>query len=287
MSAARFLSLLTRVYLGLFFAYLFLPLAVMGIATFNESRFPTITPWQGTTLKWFDALAADSQMWSALWTSLIVGAGVIAVAVPVGVAGALLLNALQARTRSVAYTVMVSPVLTPGVIIGISTLIFWRPYGVTGGLLLMVLAQSSFIAAYVMLLVLARLQRFDRTLEEAALDLGATHMQAFRRVTLPFLMPSILAGCLLAFLQSFENYNTTVFVRGFDTTLTVYVASKVRTGVTPAVNALGLLLIAVTVAGAVVYEILRRAEAARAAERRRQAEAAEPPLVAATAASVA
>jgi spermidine/putrescine transport system permease protein len=191
------------------------------------------------------------------------------------VAAALFLSDLQTRAKTFIYGVMVSPLLTPGVIIGISTLIFWRPYGVTGGMLLMILAQSSFIAAYVMLMVMARMQRFDRTLEEAALDLGATHLQAFRKVTLPFLRPSILAGCLIAFLQSFENYNTTIFVRGFDTTLTVYIASKVRTGVTPAVNALGLILIGVTILAAIAYEIRRRSEAAAAAAEADRARAAE------------
>ncbi len=274
MSAQRFADFFTRAYIGVFFLYLFLPLTVMGVATFNASRFPTVTPWQGTTLKWFSALAADSQMWNALWTSFAVGLGVVLVAVPIGVAAALFLADLQTRAKPFIYGVMVSPLLTPGVIIGISTLIFWRPYGVTGGVPLMILAQSSFIAAYVMLMVMARMQRFDRTLEEAALDLGATHLQAFRKVTLPFLRPSILAGCLIAFLQSFENYNTTIFVRGFDTTLTVYIASKVRTGVTPAVNALGLILISVTILAAIVYEVRRRHElaATAAAEARARAD---------------
>ncbi|WP_244433560.1 ABC transporter permease [Azospirillum sp. B506] len=161
---------------------------------------------------------------------------------------------------------MVSPLLTPGVIVGISTLVFWREwFGVSGGLFLTVVAQSSFIAAYAMLLFSARLERFDPALEEAALDLGATHGQVFRRITLPYLMPAILSAALLAFLQSFENYNTTLFVRGLDTTLTVFIATKVRTGLTPAVNALSLVLIALTVLGAVVYEILRRREARRQA----------------------
>ena len=275
MSAQRIAEVFTRTYIGIFFLYLFLPLIVMGTATFNDSRFPTITPWRGTTLKWFSALAADNQMWNALWTSFAVGVGVILVAVPIGVAAALFLSDLQTRVKTFIYGVMVSPLLTPGVIIGISTLIFWRPYGVTGGMLLMILAQSSFIAAYVMLMVMARMQRFDRTLEEAALDLGATHLQAFRKVTLPFLRPSILAGCLIAFLQSFENYNTTIFVRGFDTTLTVYIASKVRTGVTPAVNALGLILIGVTILAAIAYEIRRRSEAAAAAAEADRARAAD------------
>jgi len=109
-----------------------------------------------------------------------------------------------------------------------------------------------------MLMIAARLERFDRTLEEAALDLGATQGKVFRRITLPYLAPSLIAAAFLAFLQSFENYNTTMFVRGTDTTLTVYIASKVRTGVTPAVNALGLILIGLTILGAVVYELRRR-----------------------------
>lgn len=266
MTAERLRRVLTGSYLVLFFGYLFLPLAVMAAATFNVSRFPTVTPWMGFTLGWFSALWADQRMWAALGTSLIVGAGVIALAVPLGLAAALLLDRLHSRSRTFLYALMVSPLLTPGVIVGISTLVFWREwFGVTGGLFLTVVAQSSYIAAYAMLLFSARLQRFDIALEEAALDLGATHGQVFRRITLPYLAPSILSAALLAFLQSFENYNTTLFVRGLETTLTVYIASKVRTGLTPAVNALSLILIGLTILGAVTYEILRRREARRQA----------------------
>lgn len=267
MSAATFRRWATGAYLVVFFGYLFLPLGIMAAATFNSSRFPTVTPWTGFTLGWFSALWVDQRMWQALGTSLLVGAGVIAVAVPLGLAAALLLDRLHSRARTFLYAVMVSPLLTPGVIVGISTLVFWRQwFGVTGGLFLTIVAQSSFIAAYAMLLFLARLQRLDPTLEEAALDLGATHGQVFRRITLPYLTPAILSAAFLAFLQSFENYNTTLFVRGLDTTLTVYIASKVRTGLTPAVNALSLILIALTILGAVTYEILRRREARRRQE---------------------
>jgi len=266
MTAARFRRLLTGAYLMLFFGYLFLPLGIMAAATFNSSRFPTVTPWMGFTLGWFQALWDDQRMWAALGTSLVVGAGVIALAVPLGLAAALLLDRLHSRAKTFLYALMVSPLLTPGVIVGISTLVFWREwFGVSGGLFLTVVAQSSFIAAYAMLLFSARLERFDPALEEAALDLGATHGQVFRRITLPYLMPAILSAALLAFLQSFENYNTTLFVRGLDTTLTVYIATKVRTGLTPAVNALSLVLIALTILGAVAYEILRRREARRQA----------------------
>ncbi|MGE0239575.1 MAG: ABC transporter permease [Parvibaculaceae bacterium] len=248
-------------YMVLFFIYLFLPLVVMTAATFNASKFPTVTPWLGTTLGWFSALWADQAMWQALRLSVFIGLCVIVIALPVGTAAALFLTSLQGKARTFLYAVMVSPLLTPGVAIGISTLILWRQAGIGGGALLIILAQASFISAYVMLMVAARLQRFDRTLEEAALGLGASRFMVFRRILLPYLRPSLLAAMLIAFLQSFENYNTTLFVRGTETPLTVYVATKVRTGLTPAVNALGLILIVLTIAAAIAVELGKRRRA--------------------------
>jgi spermidine/putrescine transport system permease protein len=270
--------IILNVYLVLFFAYLFLPLAVMAAAAFNTSRFPTVTPWLGTTTDWFVALWNDATMWSALGTSLLAAAGVVALSVPVGTAAALVLDSLHGRARSFLYTVTVSPILMPGVVIGIATLVFWQRMNVSGGVLLIILAQSSFVIAYVMLMVAARLQRFDRTQEEAAQNLGASRLMIFRRVLLPYLLPAILAAALIGFLQSFENYNTTLFVRGTETPLTIYIAGKVRTGITPAVNALGLILIALTVLGAVAYELARRLEARRAIRAEAAAESLDPVL---------
>lgn len=261
--ADRIFKGLFVLYLAAFALYLFAPLIIMGAAAFNESRFPTVIPWQGTTTDWFGAMWADRAMWQSLWTSVLVALCVVVVVVPVGTAAALVLTSLHARARSFAYAVMVSPLLTPGVVIGISTLILWRQLGVGGGVFLIVLAQSTFIICYVMLMVMARLQRFDRTQEEAALGLGASRGMVFRRVTLPFLKPALLASGGLAVLQSIENYNTTLFVRGFETPLTVFIATKVRTGLTPAVNALALVIIVATVLGAIAYEIARRRQAVR------------------------
>jgi len=264
MRAALIPRALFALYLLAFFVYLFAPLAIMGAATFNDSRFPTVTPWRGTTLKWFEELWADRAMWRSLGTSMIVAAGVVAVALPAGTAAALVLTSLNARARGFLYALMVSPLLTPGVVIGIATLVLWRQLGVGGGVVLIVLAQSSFVIAYVMLMVAARLQRFDRAQEEAALGLGASKFMVFRRVLLPFLRPALIAAGFIAFLQSVENYNTTLFVRGLDTPLTVYIATKVRTGLTPAVNALGLILIVATVLGAAAFEVARRRRARKA-----------------------
>jgi spermidine/putrescine transport system permease protein len=260
MKSETIMRFAVRFYIGVFFVYLFTPLIIMGLATFNDSRFPTVSPWRGATLKWFEALAQDGAMWTALWTSVVVAAGVLVIAVPVGICCALFLSTVQGKGKTFLYTLMMSPLLTPGVIVGISTLIFWKGLSVSGGVFLTVVAQTTFISAYVMLMVLARLQRFDRTLENAALSLGATQWQAFRRILLPYLKPAIISAAAIAFLQSFENYNTTLFVKGYDTTLTVYIASKVRTGLTPAVNALGLVMISITILLAIVYEVKRRRE---------------------------
>jgi spermidine/putrescine transport system permease protein len=265
MTSATWLRGFIGLYIAAFLAYLFLPLAFMVAAGVNDSRFPGLLPWQGFTLKWFAELFAEPLLWESLVNSLVIGAGVVALSIPIGLAAALLLTNLRSRARNFVYAVMVSPVLTPGVILGISTLIFWGRFGVPGGIFLVIVAQTSFIAAYCMLMFMARLQRLDPALEEAALDLGASHLRTFWRITMPFLLPTILSAAFIAFLQSFENYNTTLFVYGTDRPLTVYIASKVRLGLTPAVNALAIIFIALTIAGAVIYELLRRRERRRAA----------------------
>ncbi|WP_280337886.1 ABC transporter permease [Salinicola acroporae] len=129
MSSSRFFSWALKAYLAVFFAYLFLPLLIMAAATFNESRFPTVTPWTGTTLRWFSALWADGGMWDSLANSLLVAVGVLCLALPIGVASALFLTTVEGRGKSFIYALILSPLLTPGVIIGISTLIFWRDWG--------------------------------------------------------------------------------------------------------------------------------------------------------------
>lgn len=248
-------------YIVLFFLYLFLPLIFMVSAAFNSSGIPAVIPWKGSTFQWFRVLAHDKLLWGAIVNSFIIGAWVVVLSVPIGLAGALLLTSRNLKGRSFLYGLMVSPILTPGVILGISSLIFWDSLGVAGGIGLTVLAQTTFIASFCMLMFMARLQRFDRTQEEAALDLGASHRQVFMKIVVPFLKPTFFTAMFIAFLQSFENYNTTLFVIGTKTTMTIKVASMVRLGLTPEINALSVVFISFTVLAAVTYEIRRRREA--------------------------
>jgi len=269
-------------YMVVFFGYLFGPLAVMGVTAFNTAPYPTVMPFEAFTLDWFRILFNDKDMTLGLQNSIKIGLIVVAISVPCGLAGAIVMQQVYARARSFYYLVVVSPVLTPGVIIGISTVIFWRDFtGATDtrflydGIALAALGQSSFISAYCMLIFLSRLQRFDRALEEAGLDLGANNAQVFRHILIPFLRPAFLSASVLAFLSSFENYNTTTFAILSEKTLTTVLAGRVRQGTTPAISALAVTIIAVTVGGAIVYELLKRREDARKAAELRTAQATE------------
>lgn len=261
MSSQTILRIIITIYLLAFFAYLFLPLIFMAIVAFNSASIPQVTPWEGFTLKWFAALATDQQMWSALKNSLIVGVSVICISVPTGLAAALMLTRLKCKADNLLYAVFISPVLTPGIVLGISTILFWdRAFMITGGLLTAIIAQSSFISAYCMLFVMARLQRLDATTEEAAFDLGATGQQVFFKITLPFLKPAIFSAILIAFMQSFENYNTTLFAIGFKETLPIYIGTQLRVFISPSMNALAVIFILLSLSGAILYEYKRRRE---------------------------
>jgi len=264
-SSKSIFRIVIGIYLLLFFAYMFLPLIFMTIIAFNANDIPQITPWKGFTLMWFGELAKDDQMWSALWNSFIVAFSVVAISVPIGLGGALLLTRLQFKARNFVYGVLVSPILTPGIILGISTFLFWDSYlNIPGGLWTAILGQSTFISTYCMLLIMSRAQRFDLTQEEAAFDLGATHRQVFWKITLPFLKPALISSMALAFMQSFDNYNTTLFAIGVEQTLPIYIGTKLRSFISPAMNALAVIFIILTVIGAVVYEVRRRREMIKA-----------------------
>jgi spermidine/putrescine transport system permease protein len=268
-----------RAYLALFMGYLLFPLLYMMLLAFNDSRIPTHRDFH-FTLKWFGAAWDDQRMWQGLETSFIIGIMVVAISIPLGLAGAILLVRLQVRARSLVYAILVSPILAPGIVLGISTFIFWsQQLGFRAGWWTAALAQCSFIAAYCMLIFMARLQRLDVSLEEAALDLGAKPRHIFWRITVPYMRPAFLSAAALAFLQSFENYTTTYFSIGAEQTFTIFIANKVRQGVTPAVNAVAFVIIVLTIALSIAAN-MRRARLRRAAVE--PAEIAKPaPLAAA------
>ena len=290
MKSQHALNFIFGIYIFIFLSYLFGPLIIMSITAFNSAEFPAITPWECFSWRWFQegkiaydgqhlaGLSTDWRLHDGLIKSLIIGFGVVILAVPIGMAASIVLTQVHSRLRTVFYSVSIMPVLFPGVIIGISTVVLWDRIATIGGegfiadigrngIFLTILGQTCFISTYCFLIFVARLQRFDQTQEEAALDLGASQTQVFFKILVPYLMPAIASSAVIAFLASFENYNTTVFSILSDQTLTTVIASKVRLGISPAISALALVIITLTLIAAIVYEVLRRREDRKKKER--------------------
>ena len=256
-------------YILIFLTYLFGPLILMGVTAFNTPSYPQAFPFEGFTLEWFVKLWNHRAMMTGLKNSFVIGVGVVFISVPVGLAAAVIMSQISAKLRGIYYLVAVSPLLTPGVIIGISTVIFWKDMmGMSvftkttfyKGTILTILGQSSFVSAYCLLIISALLQRFDKALEEAALDLGASFSQVFWHILVPFLRPALFSAGIIAFLMSFENYNTTTFSILADKTLVTVLAGEARQGTTPALSALAVVIIGTSILGAVFFEIYKRRE---------------------------
>ena len=290
MKSGHLMNALLGIYIFIFFTYLFGPLLIMSVTAFNSAEFPSITPWECFSLRWFNegkiaydgqklaGLATDWRLHDGFISSLIIGIGVVILSVPIGLAASIVLTQVHSRLRTIFYSISIMPVLFPGVIIGISTVVLWDRIATIGGegfisdlgrngIFLTILGQTCFISTYCFLIFVARLQRFDQTQEEAALDLGATQTQVFFKILIPYLMPAIASSAVIAFLASFENYNTTVFSILSDQTLTTVIASKVRLGISPAISALALVIILLTLILAIAYEVIRRREDKKKEER--------------------
>jgi len=251
-------------FIVIYFVFLFLPLLVTCILAFNNSMFPSL-PWKGFTLDWFFGTGEkvgffhDKINLRALGVSFRLAIAVSFLSTVVGTCAAFLFEQENFRFKNLLYFLMIAPLVIPGVILGISILSFTNTlanfvdsaFGVDleflrPGFWLVVLGQFSFIATYVAMVVSARLKKFDRTLEEAAYNLGANRFEVIWHITLKYLRPSILRGFALSFLLSFENFNTTLFLIGAEAPLPVALFMRVRDGSTPVINAISFLLIFVT-----------------------------------------
>ncbi|MFW2366906.1 MAG: ABC transporter permease [Desulforhopalus sp.] len=251
-----------RLYIILFYVFLFAPLVITCILAFNDSNFPAL-PWKGFSLDWFLSegpdrigLLHDSSNLRSIWVSGQTALWVSLLSVAVGTMGAFLFEQEEFWGKEGLYLLALTPLVIPGVILGISLLLtanslgiyFEDSFGLDVPFLrpsfwLVVLGQFSFIATFVLLVVSARLKKFDHSLEEAALNLGATRFQVIRFITLPFLRPALFGSGAVAFLMSFENFNTTLFLVGSETTLPINLYLQVRDGSSPIINAVSFLLI--------------------------------------------
>lgn len=257
----RSLKLAYAAYVAAFFVYLAAPLVVAATFAFNDSLFPAL-PWNGFTLDWFIndreprlGLFHDGSILESIWISVLVATAVTALSLGVGTCNAFLFEREEFPFKNLAYLVMLTPLVIPGVILGISILVFSNSIvqridallgveieALRPGLTLVVLGQFSFVATIATLVIAARLRKFDTTLEEAARNLGASQLRAVRTVTMPYLRPAVVGAGIISFLMSFENFNTTLMLVGPDAPLTITMFDRLREGSTPVLNAVSLFL---------------------------------------------
>ena len=266
----------TGVYLVAFMAFLFLPLIIVAVFSFNDAPYPA-PPWRGFTLDWFlgnsstgrTGLFADSELLGSIWTSCTVAIWVTLLSVLLGTSNAFLIERGRFPGKQSLSVLMLAPLVIPGVILGISILAFASRIAefaddtlgleldfLRPGLPLVVLGQTSYIATIATLTISSRLRRFDRTLEEAASNLGATKAAVFRTIVLPYLRPALLGSAAISFLMSFADFNTTLMLVGTDSPLTVMMYGRMREGATPVLNAVSLFLMVASAVLALAF--LRR-----------------------------
>jgi len=266
-----------RLYITLFYTFLIMPLVTICVLAFNDSNFISL-PWEGFSLDWFFAntnerlgLFKDSDLLLSVWISLKTGFFMALLSTVVGTIAALLFEEEEFRFKGALYFLALAPLVIPGVVLGISILLsstnagiyVEESYGVDIELLrpgfwLVVIGQFSFGATFVMLLVGARLKKFDRVLEEAALSLRATRLQVIWLITIPFLRPAIIGAFIVAFLISFSNFNTTIFLIGSDPTLPVDLYSRIKFSSTPVLNAVSFMIVAFITLAAIINFVLKR-----------------------------
>ncbi|ALF55805.1 ABC transporter permease [Nostoc piscinale CENA21] len=238
------------------YIFMYLPILVLGFYSFNQS--PYSATWQGFTLDWYRKLFSDDRILSALNNSLIVAFCAVGISAVLGTLMAVGLARYKFPGKSLYRGVAYLPLIIPDIAIAVATLVFLAAFAIPLSLWTIVAAHIVFCLAYVGLVVGSRLNNLDPHLEEAALDLGATPVQAFIKVLVPQLMPGIIAGCLLAFVLSLDDFLIASFTAGSGyNTLPMEIFSRIRTGVKPDINALSMLLITVSAIVAFIAEFMR------------------------------
>jgi spermidine/putrescine transport system permease protein len=233
-------ALWLRISAFLIYAYIYFPILILMVFSFNSQKINI--RWEGFTWHWYDVLLHDQAVMLALRNSLMVAFSSTVVATIIGTLAALALQRYRFPGHGISESMLYIPVIIPEVVMGISLLVFFTLVNIRLGLTTITLAHIAFNIPFVALVVRARLHGYDKSIEEAAMDLGANEVTTFRRITLPTIMPGVLSGALLAFTLSLDDYVITYFTAGpGSTTLPLRVFSMVRFAVTPEVNALSTL----------------------------------------------
>lgn len=237
-------------------AFLYLPLLILALYSFNESRINAV--WSGFTIDWYLSLFKNRRVLEALTNSLIVAVASTLVSTILGTTAAIALNKYQYKYKNVINGLLYLPILIPEIVMGLSLLVLFSQAHIPLGKTSLILAHITFCVSFVVITVNARLEGMRPELEQAAMDLYATPFQTFRYVTLPLAMPGIVAGALMAFTLSIDDFIISFFVAGPNsTTLPLYIYAMVKRGISPEINALSTLLMLATIVLVVLAQILQ------------------------------
>ncbi len=233
-------------YLAVVMLITYLPLVMVVLFSFNDSKL-TIA-WQGFTWRWYQELLADEALHEAIVNSLILGVLSCASAGVIGTLGAIGMARVNYKSKGMMEYLSTVPIMVPEIILAMVFMAFFSLLGLPFGMLTLVIAHTAFCIPYVYMLVKARLIGIDKSLEEAARDLGASSGRVFWDITLPLIMPAVLSGCLMAFAMSFDDVVISMFVNGPRTsTLPIKIYTQLKTGVTPEINALCTVILVVVI----------------------------------------
>ena len=255
--------------LTLGFAFLYIPMVILVIYSFNESKLVTV--WAGFSTKWYGELLRNEAFLDAAWVTVRVAFSSSCIATVLGTMAAyVLVRRGRFFGRTLFSGMIYAPLVMPEVITGLSLLLLFIAIGLDRGVLTIVLAHTTFSMCYVSVVVSSRLVTFDESLEEAALDLGASPFEAFRLVTLPIIAPAVISGWLLAFTLSLDDLVIASFTAGpSSTTLPIKIYSSVRLGVSPEINALSTIIITIVTIGVISASLIsKRQISKREAEER-------------------
>jgi spermidine/putrescine transport system permease protein len=235
----------SKVVTALVLLFLYFPIVILVISSFNESRFGS---WGGAlSLKWYYKLFQEKEIWHALRNTLIIGTSATLTATTLGTMAALVLYRYKSRLQSAHYGILYAPLFLPDILTGISLLIFFVSLQVQLGLFTIWIAHTTFCLSYVAFVMLTKLHHFDFSVLEAAQDLGASNFQQWRYIAMPLLLPALSASAMLAFTLSIDDFVITYFVTGPATpTLPIYIYGMMKFGTTPLINALSTLLLFAT-----------------------------------------
>jgi len=223
-------------------AFLYLPITVLIAFSFNDSRILSL-PWRGFTWRWYEALFANADLQQAIWNSIYVGLIATLITVIIGVPAAFALDRYNFPGKTLFRRFVLLPIALPGIITGVAMLNMFSTLGINLSLETVIMGHATALVSVVATQVFARLQRINRSMEEASADLGAKPWQTFWYVTLPNIRSAIVGSALLAFTLSFDEIPVTFFLIGRENTLPMYIYSTLRRGITPEINAVGTLII--------------------------------------------